>query len=262
MYAPGPPYCTYGLRVPASCVLYVPEAQGSLPLYCTSAVRVPASGVPYVPRTVAPQALGKVATTFQTMAEYLHSGRGAHTHPAPAEAPPHDLKEAAQVKPNAIPDPHSYPNPTLTLTLTLILTLQFLVLCLDILKGSLQWRGNIEQFERGLSALKALCEGPGGVEIPREKILEFEVPAARGQTVAPLVRTHAHPHALTRIATSHQPPACVSAVSKGRPFCVSGGPSCRDAPRPAGRRRAPCGRGGACQPARTAGKGLRGASRA
>ena len=29
MYAPGPPYCTYGLRVPASCVLYVPEAQGS-----------------------------------------------------------------------------------------------------------------------------------------------------------------------------------------------------------------------------------------
>ena len=28
---PGPPYCTYGLRVLASCVLYVPEAQGSLP---------------------------------------------------------------------------------------------------------------------------------------------------------------------------------------------------------------------------------------
>ena len=31
MYVPEPPYCTYGLRVPASCVLYVPEAQGSLP---------------------------------------------------------------------------------------------------------------------------------------------------------------------------------------------------------------------------------------
>ena len=30
-YAPGPPYCTYGIRVSASCVLYVPEAQGSLP---------------------------------------------------------------------------------------------------------------------------------------------------------------------------------------------------------------------------------------
>ena len=29
-YVPGPPYCTYGLRVPASCVLYVPVAQGSL----------------------------------------------------------------------------------------------------------------------------------------------------------------------------------------------------------------------------------------
>ena len=45
----------YGLRVSASCVLYVPEAQGSLPRgaqYGTYAVRVPASGVPYVPRTV------------------------------------------------------------------------------------------------------------------------------------------------------------------------------------------------------------------
>ena len=30
-HVPGPPYCTYGLRVPASCVLYVPEAQGSSP---------------------------------------------------------------------------------------------------------------------------------------------------------------------------------------------------------------------------------------
>ena len=29
-HVPWPPHCTYGLRVPASCVLYVPEAQGSL----------------------------------------------------------------------------------------------------------------------------------------------------------------------------------------------------------------------------------------
>eukprot|EP00964_Phaeocystis_antarctica_P043923 scaffold25197_cov30-Phaeocystis_antarctica.AAC.1 len=28
-YVPEPPYCTYGLRVPASGVAYVPEAQGS-----------------------------------------------------------------------------------------------------------------------------------------------------------------------------------------------------------------------------------------
>jgi hypothetical protein len=28
---PGLPYCTYGLRVAAGCVLYAPEAQGSLP---------------------------------------------------------------------------------------------------------------------------------------------------------------------------------------------------------------------------------------
>jgi hypothetical protein len=47
-FVPRPPYCTYGL---GSCVLYSPEAQGSL------AVRVPTSAlpchVPYVPRTVA-----------------------------------------------------------------------------------------------------------------------------------------------------------------------------------------------------------------
>ena len=30
-YVPEPPYCTYGLRVAASCVLYVPKARGSLP---------------------------------------------------------------------------------------------------------------------------------------------------------------------------------------------------------------------------------------
>ena len=54
---PGPPHCTYELRIPASCVLYAPEAQGSLlpgPMHGLYAARVPASGVPCVPRTVAP----------------------------------------------------------------------------------------------------------------------------------------------------------------------------------------------------------------
>ena len=46
-YVPGPPHCTYAVRVPASCVLYVPEAQGSR----TSLGRT----VPYVPRTVESQ---------------------------------------------------------------------------------------------------------------------------------------------------------------------------------------------------------------
>ena len=49
---------TYTLRVPASRVGYVPEAQGGLPqgpTYCTCGVRVPASGVGYVQRTVATQ---------------------------------------------------------------------------------------------------------------------------------------------------------------------------------------------------------------
>ena len=48
----------YGPRVPASCVLHVPEAQGSLPrgtTHCTYGVRVPASGVRHVLRTVARQ---------------------------------------------------------------------------------------------------------------------------------------------------------------------------------------------------------------
>ena len=35
-YVPGPPYCTYGLRVPASCVPHVPKAQGSLPRGATT----------------------------------------------------------------------------------------------------------------------------------------------------------------------------------------------------------------------------------
>ena len=51
---------TYRLRVPASRVGYVPEAQGGLPRAprtCTYGVRVPASGVGYVPRTVPPQVL-------------------------------------------------------------------------------------------------------------------------------------------------------------------------------------------------------------
>ena len=55
---------TYRLRVPASRVVYVPEAQGGLPpgpTYCTYGVHVPASGVGYVPGTVAPQAEAKVA---------------------------------------------------------------------------------------------------------------------------------------------------------------------------------------------------------
>ena len=41
--------------MPASCVLYVPEAQGSLPLSPTTVQCT--LGAPYVPRTVAPQAV-------------------------------------------------------------------------------------------------------------------------------------------------------------------------------------------------------------
>ena len=57
---------TYRLRVPASRVGYVPDAQGGLPpgpTYCTYGVHVPASGVGYVQRTVAPQALYMATAT-------------------------------------------------------------------------------------------------------------------------------------------------------------------------------------------------------
>ena len=55
---------TYRLRVPASRVGYVPDAQGGLPpgpTYCTYGVHVPASGVGYVPGTVATQVLGPMS---------------------------------------------------------------------------------------------------------------------------------------------------------------------------------------------------------
>ena len=57
-YVPEPPYYTYGLCVPASSILYVPEAQGSL---LPGRKGLGDLGVrPYVRRTVAPQAMGLV----------------------------------------------------------------------------------------------------------------------------------------------------------------------------------------------------------
>ena len=50
---------TYGLRVPASALGTYRRRRAACPqgpAYCTYGVRVPALGVPYVPRTVAPQA--------------------------------------------------------------------------------------------------------------------------------------------------------------------------------------------------------------
>ena len=56
-----------GPRVPASCVLHVLEAQGSLPRGRHHAVRAPASGVLHVPRTVAPQVLAEQMQRGQLM---------------------------------------------------------------------------------------------------------------------------------------------------------------------------------------------------
>ena len=60
---------TYRLRVPASRVGYVPDAQGGLPpgpTYCTYGVHVPASGVGYVPGTVAPHVPRAYCPLFDT----------------------------------------------------------------------------------------------------------------------------------------------------------------------------------------------------
>ena len=151
-YVPGPPFCTYGLRVPASCVLYVPEAQGSLPWgghYCTYAVRVPAPGVPYVPRTVAPQALPwgwgdnqrTVARQIETERGWLHNDTSAvrallpgarvnlgddrRPHlAAPRRTSPHlaapdpDPNPDFKPKPSPNPDPSHTPNPRPSLNLS------------------------------------------------------------------------------------------------------------------------------------------------
>ena len=49
-YVPGPPYCTYGLRVPASCRVVLTRGAGQPApeegICCTYDVHVPASGVP------------------------------------------------------------------------------------------------------------------------------------------------------------------------------------------------------------------------
>ena len=91
-----PPACNYvdtyavpHVRVPASCVLCVPEAQGSLPRegaqYERCAVRQPASGVPYVPRTVAPQVFKvRVRVRVSQSVSHYHTptneAHGPHIH--------------------------------------------------------------------------------------------------------------------------------------------------------------------------------------
>ena len=91
-----PPVCNYvdtyavpHVRVPASCVLCVPEAQGSLPRegaqYERCAVRQPASGVPYVPRTVAPQVFKvrvrvRVRVSQSVTTTLLPTKHVVHTH--------------------------------------------------------------------------------------------------------------------------------------------------------------------------------------
>ena len=114
---PGPPYCTHGLRVPASCAPYVPEARGSFPpnphaqyvlitrASLGRAVRTRAVRT-CVPRTVAPQVLFngvvRVATAVFGATLLLNAcGFGHRWVPEPP---------FVEVRPN--PDPN--PDPTNT----------------------------------------------------------------------------------------------------------------------------------------------------
>jgi small GTP-binding protein len=81
--APGGSVLYVRLRVPASCVLYVPEAQGtacpSAPTHCRRGARVPASGVPcalrvpccYHPRSRPPSSSASVRSTERRRAPPL-----------------------------------------------------------------------------------------------------------------------------------------------------------------------------------------------
>ena len=87
-YVPEPPCCTYRLRVPASCVAYVPEAQGS----CCATVRAPCAYQPRACRTYrvpcgAPQVLPSPARIHSIQLNTKNCGRisifvsGAETGP-------------------------------------------------------------------------------------------------------------------------------------------------------------------------------------
>ena len=65
---PGPPYCTYRPRVPASCVAYAPEAQGSWCATGTYAVSVPALAVRTACRGTTGQLPPWLPLTLQSMA--------------------------------------------------------------------------------------------------------------------------------------------------------------------------------------------------
>ena len=89
---PEPACCTYGLRVPASCVLYVPEAQGSSPRGATHCTRA-SLGVPHVPRTVAPRTVAPQAM--------LHHPDRRRAHALPGPARTHTCRTRCTHRPTA-----------------------------------------------------------------------------------------------------------------------------------------------------------------
>ena len=117
-YVPEPPCCTYGLRVPASCVPYVPEAQGSSSArgsYCTAYVKPRACHAYRVPcgaSQVLPQ-LGEfdsaeMCEQLVAVADDLQAGRSRSRGRSLSRS----LQAAnpnLSLSPNPNPDPHRRP---------------------------------------------------------------------------------------------------------------------------------------------------------
>eukprot|EP00964_Phaeocystis_antarctica_P092732 scaffold59693_cov63-Phaeocystis_antarctica.AAC.4 len=101
----GPPYCTYGLRVPASCVLYVSEAQGSW---------LPGPRALFVRRTR--PSLGRAARTAYRGPSGDHDGQILNLvyHLERAVALLRLLTLSPNPSPNPYPNPNPNPNPNQT----------------------------------------------------------------------------------------------------------------------------------------------------
>ena len=103
------------VRVPASCVLYVPEAQGSSPplppplsgQFVRAAARVPASGVPYV--LLAASCTTGLQGPHQDVRQGLDRAGGLAGEWLPPQPQPQPLPQPHRPSPSPRPAPHARP---------------------------------------------------------------------------------------------------------------------------------------------------------
>ena len=102
------------VRVPASCVLYVPEAQGSSPplptplsgQFVRAAARVPASGVPHLPLASCTTGL---QGPHQDVRQGLDRAGGLAGEWLPPQPRPQPLPKPHRPSPSPRPAPHARP---------------------------------------------------------------------------------------------------------------------------------------------------------